>query len=292
MNRETKFGLITGLLLIVAIGMLISRYLGSRTAPVIQTPNLQSLGGNFRKQIISPAGTALIPLALQSHPQGQSPTTVPSALAEELPTKSPLQAGVTFPATQPSSLVGTTGQTSAPVPATSATVSVVSNVRAPMASANPKTSRQYTVKAGDTLWRIARRFYHQVGPTQLALIVRANPGKLSSTKSMLQIGETLTIPAVPTSGQIRLTQMAAISMGTVPVPTTATDLSSPPTHHATATARMATYKVRAGDTLYSIARKIFGASSHAAIAHIMQENHIRNARDLRVGQILHIGKSL
>ena len=47
MNRETKFGLITGLLLIVAIGMLISRYLSSRTAPVIQTPNLQSLGGKF-----------------------------------------------------------------------------------------------------------------------------------------------------------------------------------------------------------------------------------------------------
>ncbi len=292
MNRETKFGLITGLLLIVAIGMLISRYLSSRTAPAIQTPSLQSLGGNFRKQIISPAGTALIPPALQSHPSGQSATTAPSALAEELPPSSQGQITTTFPATQPSALAGTTGQTSALVPTTGAAVSVVSNVRDPIASANPKTSREYTVKAGDTLWRIARRFYHQVGPTQLALIVRANPGKLSSAKSMLQIGETLTIPTVPASGQIRLTQMAAISMGTVPIPTTATNLSSLPTHHVTTKARMVTYKVRAGDTLYSIARKIFGAGSHAAIAHIMRENHIRKARDLRVGQILHIGKPL
>ncbi len=293
MNRETKFGLITGLLLIVAIGMLISRYLSSRAAPAIQTPGLRSLGSNFRRQIISPAGTAIIPPALQSNSNGQSPTTVPSALTEELPTASQRQASAAFSATQPSVAVGTMGQASALVPTTGAPVSVLSNASQPILSVHPKTSTQYTVKAGDTLWRIANRFYHQVGPTQLAMIVRANPGKLSSTKSMLQIGETLTIPAVPASGQIHLTQMAAISLGTVPVPTATTNLSPSPTaHQGTASTRVMTYKVRAGDTLYSIARRIFGASSHTAIKQIMRENHIRSARDLRVGQILRIARSL
>ncbi|NNM88259.1 MAG: LysM peptidoglycan-binding domain-containing protein [Phycisphaerae bacterium] len=291
MNRETKFGLITGLLLIVAIGMLISRYLSSRATPAIQTPALRSLGGNFRRQIISPAGTAVIPTALQASSSGQSSTTAPSALAEGLPTASQFHAGAAFSATQPSVVVGTMGHASASVPATGTPAAEVSDIRTPIPSVKPKTSTQYTVKVGDTLWHIAHKFYHQVGPSQLARIVRANPGKLSSTKSMLQIGETLVIPVTSASGQIHLTQMAAISVGSVPVPTTTHNLSSPPTAHPKATStRIVTYKIRPGDTLYSIARRIFGASSHAAITQIMRENHIHSARDLRVGRILHIDR--
>ena len=289
MNRETKFGLITGLLLIVAIGMLISRYLSSRATPTIQTPALRSLGGNFRRQIISPAGTAVIPTALQSNSNGPNTTTAPSALAEELPTASQFHAGTALSATQPSVVVGTLGHASASVPATGTPVAAVTNVSTPIPNVNPRTSTQYTVKAGDTLWHIAHKFYHQAGPAQLARIIHANPGKLSSTKSMLQIGETLTIPATSASGQIHLTQMAAISVGSVPVPTATTNLSSPPTaRQKTTRTRVVTYKIRPGDTLYSIARRILGAGSHAAIAQIMRENHIHSPRDLRVGRVLRI----
>ena len=297
MNRETKFGLITGLLLIVAIGMLISRYLSSRAAPAIQTPSLQSLGGSFRRQMISPAGTAVIPSALGSGRKSQSPGTPSSALAEQLPTTPPQPDGSIFAATQPSAIASPLGQASASLSPVRSPVSLMTNVSQPIPRRDQKTSTQYTVKSGDTLWHIARQFYHQAGPAQLARIVRANPGKLSSAKSMLRIGETLVIPAGSSSGQVHLTQMAAISMGSVPVPSLSenssglSNLSSPPAgHRGSAHISAVTYKVRAGDTLYSIARRIFGVASATTIKQMMRENHIHNAHDLRVGMILRVGK--
>jgi LysM repeat protein len=104
-------------------------------------------------------------------------------------------------------------------------------------------------------------------------IVRANPGKLSSTRSMLRIGERLNIP--PAGAQVTMPSMMAV--------TNSSGSSSP-----TATSTAGRYTVKAGDTLYQIAIRTMGAATRRNIAAIKTANGISNDRDLRVGEVLKI----
>ncbi|SDN79811.1 LysM peptidoglycan-binding domain-containing protein [Alkalicoccus daliensis] len=109
----------------------------------------------------------------------------------------------------------------------------------------PVSGTKYTVKSGDTLYSIAKR--HGVTVSQM---VSAN--KLSNA-NLIRVGQVLTIPK-----------------GT----------SSPPASSPPSSSKV-TYKVKAGDTLYSIARK-YGVT----VNQMKAANNITNVHTLQIGKVL------
>lgn len=56
----------------------------------------------------------------------------------------------------------------------------------------PVPKREYTVKAGDSLWKIAKEYYGN--GADFPRIIAGNPGKLKDEKSVIHPGDVLTIP--------------------------------------------------------------------------------------------------
>ncbi|MEO8658951.1 MAG: LysM peptidoglycan-binding domain-containing protein [Bryobacteraceae bacterium] len=52
--------------------------------------------------------------------------------------------------------------------------------------------RTYTVKAGDSLWKIAQGFYGN--GTQFPKIIAGNPGRLKDEKTVIHPGDVLNVP--------------------------------------------------------------------------------------------------
>lgn len=115
--------------------------------------------------------------------------------------------------------------------------------------APPKTTTTYTVKSGDTLYAIAKRYN-----TTVAKISQANNIK---NINLIRVGQVLKIPGV-----------------------TATSTPKPPT---TQKPTVKTYTVKRGDTLYTIAKKY-----KTTVSRLAQLNNINNVNLIRIGQVLRL----
>lgn len=110
----------------------------------------------------------------------------------------------------------------------------------------PPAGREYTIKSGDTLEGIARA---ELGDGQRwRQIVEMNPGL--DPKS-LKIGRKITLPA-------------GAGTTTAAKPATASE--------APATGSGSSYTVQKGDTLFGIARKVYGSATDADIKRIVDAN--------------------
>ncbi len=279
MNRETKVGLITGLAIIVMVGMLLSSYL-NRQASSIKMASLSNLGSTLRHSLLRPVSDQTIPVpnvapkgapvAATTPPANPASGTVTSA--GHTPTRQNQSAAVLSMPQYPSAPVVTFPTATSPhlaaVPA-AGTMQLQNAVQSQPANA-PGGQTTYTVVANDTLTRIAQHFYHDGGPVAIERIIRANPGKLSSVRSMLRIGEKLNIPSA--ANRVSMPQMMAVT-------NSGTTSNTPPTH---------AYRVKPGDTLYRIALVTMGAANMHNIDAIKKANGITNDRDLRVGEKLNI----
>jgi len=56
----------------------------------------------------------------------------------------------------------------------------------------PAPVRNYTVVAGDSLWKIAQKYYGN--GAEYPKIIAANPGKLKDDKSVIHPGDVLVVP--------------------------------------------------------------------------------------------------
>jgi LysM repeat protein len=64
--------------------------------------------------------------------------------------------------------------------------------KAPAAAALAAKARSYTVKAGDSLWKIAQTYYGN--GTLYPKIIAGNPGRLKDDKTVIHPGDVLVIP--------------------------------------------------------------------------------------------------
>ena len=282
MNRETKVGLITGLAIIVMVGMLLSSYLNRQNSS-IKVASLSNLGSKLRQTLLHPISDQTIPIP-NITPAGVQVAPSRAAVA------SASLSGATPAAYTPSSTSGTASVVSMPGYNSTPLVTFPTASSPHLAPVSPNTNLQIqnveqtqstspggdttcTVAANDTLTRIAWHFYHDSGPVAIERIVRANPGKLSSPNSMLRIGERLNIP--PANAKVTMPSMMAVTTSNGNQNTT----DAPSKGH---------YTVKAGDTLYQIALRTMGAATTKDINAIKQVNGITNDRDLRVGEVLKI----
>lgn len=74
---------------------------------------------------------------------------------------------------------------------TTQTGSVAKATNAPTTTKNPKASKTYTVKSGDSLWAIAKKFYGN--GAKYMTIYNANKSKIKNP-NLIYPGQVLTIP--------------------------------------------------------------------------------------------------
>ena len=121
---------------------------------------------------------------------------------------------------------------------------------APATAVAPAASRSYVIKSGDTLEGIARA---ELGDGQRwRTIVDLNPGL--DPKS-LKIGRTITLPE-----------------GSAPARTASATAEPATGKKAAASSSGSTYTVQKGDTLFGIARKVYGSAGDAEIKRIVSAN--------------------
>ncbi|NNM84531.1 MAG: LysM peptidoglycan-binding domain-containing protein [Phycisphaerales bacterium] len=297
MNRETKIGLLTGLMLIVVIGVLLSNYLGRpHTVDKIAVP--RQAASAYRQQLLQPPGQALVPVPAVVNTQAATTTAGTPGAAVSVRGGNGLAPsafnGSRAPGMQAQNAAYVTTMPSVtpgqPLAAPISDATLASGALAGVQQASSSSSlRVYVVKPRDTLGHIAWEFYKSSGRDAIGRIVKANPSLLKhGSRSVLMVGEKLRIPlaagqssqplmldAVSTPGD---SQNAVAGHGDLGNTTAAPQPNVSRQH----------YVVRPHDTLYALARRFMHTDSHAAIARLMAANHLHSVRDLRVGMALNI----
>ncbi|WP_225049258.1 LysM peptidoglycan-binding domain-containing protein [Lacticaseibacillus kribbianus] len=133
--------------------------------------------------------------------------------------------------------------------------------------ATTTTTQTYTVRAGDMLYGIAARY-----KTTIAALVSLNGIK---NANVLMVGQKLVVKRTTTQA----TKPAA-KPATTPTTTPAAKPEAKPATKPTTT-KAVTYTVRAGDTLYAIAR-----THGTTVAKLVSLNKLANANRIGVGQRL------
>ena len=128
--------------------------------------------------------------------------------------------------------------------------------RAPVVS----VPRKYTVKAGDSLWKIAQEVYGD--SSKWKLIQKAND--IKNTEA-LKIGMVLIIPEASTEKKVEVEK---------------------PAPAAPSTAGERTHTVKKGETLWTIAQEYYGDSSKWKL--IQKANDIKNPDKLEIGQVIKV----
>ncbi len=218
MTREAKIGMLTGLGVIVLIGVLLSEYLGdpkdilagnpSGAAPANNGPTGRSaelpVGAEYRRQRMDPVSVPGMGQTLAggneiSPPFATNNGVVPPAYATDTPAPAPEHA-------VPGPVIGLPISPIAvgPSPTDDQVAAGPATFQLPdptvPASVKSLTTQPanilYVILPSDTLTKIANKFYKSAKPADLQRIIAANPATLKDTNSTLVAGKKLTIPTL------------------------------------------------------------------------------------------------
>jgi len=290
MTKETRIGLLVGLLFIVAFGLVLSELTGTDAAPpapAAMEENIESYAPTpVIEEVLHPAG----PLASgppAPAPPGEGIAAVEVSLGHRAAHAD--RGGVISAEISPGpAVLAATDEAPRPSP------------RPPSpapAAVRPPRRRVYTVQPDDNLIRIARKVYGRDNEMLYKRIFEANRGVLVD-ESTVDIGQELVIPALP-GGEERPGSASA------PAPTPAAGGEGAPTGYAELDAsalrrhfagmrpfRRArrVYVVQRGDNLTDIARKLMNDDSPAAVRKIFNANRdtLESPHLLQVGMKLNI----
>lgn len=246
MTRETKIALLVGLGFIICFGVILGE---SRIDDLSEAPDVVSLPTE-RDPPDLPTIQLQVPLAAESLSQPESvppPADGSQDRAEPPGAWTPTGQGPDEGA--PSAI----GEATAPAPA----------------------ARTYAVVAGDSLWKIARVVYGLGNERMHKRIFQANRDKLASD-SDVHPGQILVIPPLP-SALARDTTGSTVGVDTEQLRGYLGDLSASqrtagPGRGGGRPAGRRTYKVKRGDNLTAIARRVLKDGSSAAVARLYRAN--------------------
>jgi LysM repeat protein len=331
MTRDTKIGLLVGLAFIIVIGILLSDHLTTATDPpsapldksafsvrqALGTPGAGAAQAPIT--VVTPAVTPQQPVATSSElappaqavqivkiggpalPQQNNAQQSPSAASQPQRAGGDNNADVaksdqTPPGQDPAATDSpvVTRIPSATTPSDSDLSRIAQAGGEPIVAADntrPAPAKTYVAQPGDSLSKIAARFYGSGGKANRLLIIKANPS-LAANENMIIAGKTYKIPALPTpaaavsSAASVAPEKAAASDSASANPTTPpsvddtaaktaadTQEKSAPDKLAPADANGYLYTVQPGDNLTRIARDELG-DIHA-IAAIKELNRDR-----------------
>ena len=145
----------------------------------------------------------------------------------------------------------------------------------------PRRPKTYTVRSGDNLRRIAAQMYGAGREDEYWRIFDANRDKLPD-ESTLAVGQVLVIPPLPSSGGTDEVRSDATVWQTEEL---TMDELEDRIGAATAAGSSRRHTVQAGDTLTSIARRLMGDDSPQAVQRLLHANRgwIADADHVPVG---------
>ena len=141
---------------------------------------------------------------------------------------------------------------------------VVADPVVPDVAPAPIPPTSYTVQPNDSFWGIAKKLWGD--GTKYKLLKAANP-----RTGTLRPGQTLTVPALPAATPAPVTHAPPSTVVITPQP-----------------ALPGEYVVKAGDSLWSIALKLFGDGTRSKVIFEANRDRLRNMNDLRIGQSLRL----
>lgn len=301
MTREAKVGMLTGLGVIVLIGVLLSKYLnpqGGITQPAGPTNQMADLGigQKYRDEVMQPMGVP--PMIAPGVRTGASDIVTPvdgsdralppAAFAVEH-SQVPLSPTPVTPI--PAGQAVAVADTRLDPPTISVPEPMVQVKATETKLSQPvPTSTTYIVAQGDSLGKIAKKFYNSSKNSDVQRIVAANPGVLKDATTMLVVGKKLTIPGVilaaasePKPEPVQVLMPGDLSKGAMVVDP-ARKVQAP----APVPAKTGTYVVQSGDTLEKISRRIAPSKVSETVQKLMSLNGIKDPSSLKVGAKLKV----
>ncbi len=329
MTKEAKIGMLTGLAVIVLIGVLLSEYLGGPAAGAgnnVATGRMAPLpiGETKREEILQPVGVPSMARADQGTATGvlaQVPAayaamtpqkdTVASAApaAPVMPEEPVVKAPVSVVPAGPVELVSAqsndmpaTVQLGDVKPAAAALSGTAMDGAQPLVKTAPaKTAGQaYVIAKGDSLDKIARKFYKADTSANRARITAANPSLMKNGQPFLIAGRTIVIPDAPAVASAAAPSAPKAATGSPAKAADAAVVIHQPGGatggHATAVATAdapstklkpaRTYVVKPGDSLEKIAKRVDSANYRDVEKKLMAVNGIKDAGSLQAGATL------
>ena len=153
--------------------------------------------------------------------------------------------------------------------------------------------QEYVIAPGDTLGKIATKFYKTSKGEAVERIVAANPKVLKDSKAMLIAGKKLIIPTVAAAAKVAPPTASVVtapakrpSAVVIHAPGGAKTPTAPEVSDAPKKAAASVYVVQAGDTLEKIAKRVSPTGVTAMVKKIEALNGISDPTALQVGQKL------
>jgi len=327
MNRDTKIGLLIGLVVIILIGILVSGVLGDQSKTTVGNGQLAQYGQAYRDQIQQSPGVAPIiatPLYVAAQPAplppsnieplnpgntqdlALAPMTLPNLPTNNLVTSVPMPGLISGNQTPVNFVAGPGGANPQPPQP--------NNVTGLVPLPNKPADTAYVITKGDTLSSIAKKFYKPADGKKLndaiAKIIKSNPGVLRDATTGLVVGKKLMLPAienavvvanVPATRPATPGTLAPVNTPVVTLPrgvlpgtddnrrVEAGDVGPRPVPpERRPVVVVKTHNVQKGDTLASLAAKYLGNASAANIKKLATTNGLKNANELQIGMTLKI----
>lgn len=298
MTRETKIGLLVGLAFIIVIGVLLSDHLTSATNPKMST-DMAGVGDKAYTSLVTPGGA-------NANKNVRIAPETPVLPPEQVPTGAeirprPVEAGSARIDVGPAPLTdrrtsdiivdSRTSTTGLPVRISDGSP-VTPVVTPPTAEALPITplpplavntvtapKREHKAQAGDTVSKLAYKYYGKNTQELRNLIVKANPS-LQRSPDKIVVGQMYVIPPAPSAAQDTVatsTLTRTMIAGATTQPTAAT---------AGAPASLKTYTVKANDSLWRIATEQCHDANAAKEILAMNKDVLKGTDKLQVGMKL------